>query len=193
MLSRRFASLVPVLALALLAGCAAKKQTYTVPQVTSDIEGAVRRVTELKSTGKLEQASRLLLTITRRVLSEFPEATITQEPVKKLLDALDWMANLCLDRSLELKNEAVSSSEDKLSRQFRVWADEHRDNLVKLRKLLPSFKSAQVAPRPGGPTGEPKGKGQPRPAEPPRDGMAPGGAAPGGATPPADAEPAPRQ
>ena len=187
---RRLALLIPLaLGLALVAGCAAKKTTYTIPQVTSDIEGAVRKVTELKTAGKLEQASRLLSAVTRRVLSEFPEATITQEPVKKIIDALDWMANLCLDRSLELKNEAVSASEDKLSKQFRMWSDEHRENLVKLRKLLPSLKAAQVAPRPGGPTGEPKGKTAPRPADPARDGATPGGTT----SPPADGEPAPRQ
>jgi len=180
---RRLALLLPLtLGLALVAGCAAKKITYTIPQVTSDIEGAVRKVTELKNAGNLEQASRVLSGVTRRVLSEFPEATITQEPVKKIMDALDWMANLCLDRSLELKNEAVSAAEDQLSKQFRMWSDEHRESLVKLRKLLPSLKAAQVAPRPGGPTGEPKGKTAPRPAVPARDGAAPGGAArePGG-------------
>jgi hypothetical protein len=186
-----------VLGLALVAACAPKKKTYTVPQVTSDIEGALKKVRDLKGAGKLDQASKVLVAISKAVLNDFPEATVTQEPVKKLLEVLDWMANLCLDRSLELKNEAVSPAEDKQSRQFRQWSDDHRENLVKLRKLLPTLQAAQVAPRPGagpaGPAADPmrESPSQPRDSVPSMDpgGMEPGGAEPGGMEPGAGEQP----
>ncbi len=149
-----------------LVSCAAKKRTYTVPLVTKDIESGIRKTKKLKQTGSLKDASEFILELSVRVLTEYPQATLTQEPVKKLVNALEWMSNMCLDRSLELKNEAVSASQDNLPKKFRVWSDEHRANMAKLRNMVPRLKKAAVAarraaPRPGA---EPKGKARPRPA-----------------------------
>lgn len=175
--------------LAMAPACAPQKRTYTVPSVTKEIEGSVRQARKLKDQGKLKDASKLLLKVGRAVLSEYPQTTVTQEPVKKLLEALQWIANLSLDRSLELRNEAVSSEEDKLSKDFAAWADEHRENASKIRDLLPRLRQAEATPaRPAG-GGDPKA---PRPAgagEPgePRE---PGKSGPSAPTPsePADTE-----
>ncbi|MFH2010939.1 MAG: hypothetical protein ABI333_30345 [bacterium] len=153
--------------------CAPKKRSYTVPAVTKEIEGGIREAQALKNKGKLKKASENILKLTAAVLKEYPQATLTQEPVKKLIAALEWMANMCLDRSLELKNESVSSEQDGLSKKFRAWSDEHRTNMSKLREMVPSLTKAEVAARraapkdpmtapkdpmtaPKGPTGEPK-------------------------------------
>jgi len=146
-----------------LAACAPKKKVYTVPSVTKEIEGGVRQARRLKARGKLAAASRKLLKLSKAVRTEYPEATLTQEPVKKLMDALEWIANLCLDRSLELKNESVSATQDDLSVQFRKWSDLHRENLTELRKLLPRLPKAAVAARQP-PAARPSAKSRPRPA-----------------------------
>ncbi len=166
----RFYLIAPMLLLGMgptLLSCAAKKQSYTVPSVTKDIERGMRKTRKLKAQGDLKKASELLLALTRRVLKEFPPATLTQEPVKKLLGLLEWMANMCLDRSLELKNESVSAAEDSLSRKFLAWSNEHRGNMSKLRALIPRLKKAAVAARraaPMGPAAAPGPKARPRPA-----------------------------
>jgi len=148
-----------------LVSCAPKKRTFTVPQVSKEIETGIRKTQKLKRKGDLKEASELALELTRRVLKVFPQATLTQEPVKKLMNALEWMANMCLDRSLELKNESVSADQDDLSKTFRAWSDEHRQNMSKLRAMIPQLKKAAVAARraaPMRPTTAPKG--DPRPA-----------------------------
>jgi hypothetical protein len=146
--------------------CAPQKRTYTVPHVTKEIETGIRKARKLKRSGDLKDASEFVLELTGRVLKEFPSATLTQEPVKKLVNALEWMANMCLDRSLELKNESVSATQDSLSKKFRIWSDEHRQNMSKLRAMIPRLKKAAVAARRAAPrpTGEAKGKASPRPA-----------------------------
>lgn len=164
--------LATTLALVLFVGmgllaCAPKKRTYTVPQVTKEIEDGIRKTQKLKGAGELKEASELALKLTYQVLKEFPQTTLTQEPVKKLMTTLEWMANMCLDRSLELKNESVSAAQDDLSKTFRAWSDEHRANLSKLRAMVPQLKKAAVAARRAAsmrPTAEPKGKARPRPA-----------------------------
>ncbi len=135
-------------------GCAPKKKVYTVPKVTDEIEGTIRQARKLKARGKLKQASKKLLSLADAVLKEYPRATLTQEPVEKLVNTLEWIANLSLDRSLELKNESVSAAQDELSERFRAWSEKHRENMAALRKLLPSLKKATVEarrppPRPG--------------------------------------------
>ncbi len=149
-----------------LVSCASKKRTYTVPMVTKDIESGIRKAQKLKRTGSLKDASEFIIELTTRVLKEYPQATLTQEPVKKLVNALEWMANMCLDRSLELKNESVSAAQDSLSKTFRVWSDEHRASMAKLRNMIPRLKKAAVAARRAAPrpSGEAKGKTSPRPA-----------------------------
>jgi hypothetical protein len=144
--------------------CAPKKRSYTVPVVTKEIESNIREAQSLKNKGKLKKASENFLKLTKAVLKEYPQATLTQEPVKKLITALEWMANMCLDRSLELKNESVSSEQDEMSKTFRKWSDVHRENMSKLRNLMPSLQKAAVAARRAaakGPTGEPKSKARP--------------------------------
>lgn len=160
------------LVLTLIAGvgllsCAPKKRTYTVPQVTKEIESGIRKAQSLKRKGELKEASEFALELTKKVLKEFPQATLTQEPVKKLTNALEWMANMCLDRSLELKNESVSAAQDDLSKKFRAWSDEHRNNMSKLRAMIPQLKKAAVAARrtpPMRPAAQPGSKARPRPA-----------------------------
>ncbi len=144
-------------------GCTPTKKVYTIPSVTKDIEGSIRSARSLKSSGKLKQASERLLKVSNAVLKEYPQTTLTQEPVKKLLTALEWMANMCLDRSLELKNEAVSAAEDDLSKTFRKWSDVHRENLSAIRKMLPNLKKAAVAAR-RPPPARPGSKARPAPA-----------------------------
>lgn len=182
-------TLAATLALVLCAGvgllsCAPKKRTYTVPQVTKEIENGIRKTQKLKSSGELKEASEFALKLTKRVLKEYPQATLTQEPVKKLVTTLEWMANMCLDRSLELKNESVSADQDDLSKKFRAWSDVHRANMAKLRSMVPQLKKAAVAARraaPMRPAPEPTTKARPRPAggdamQPtPDDPRAPGG------------------
>jgi hypothetical protein len=192
-----------VLGLALALGfvaCGQKKISYTIPQVTQTIEDDVRQVRDLKNRGKLAKASEQLAKIAKRVITEFPEATVTQEPVKKLIDALDWMSNLCLDKALELKQESITGAEDKLSKKFQEWADEHRESVVKLRRMLPNLKSAQVAPRatpparPGDATPPPAMAPDAAGMEPGAAGMEPGAGEPGarepgGETPPPEMAP----
>lgn len=151
-----------------LLSCAPKKRTFTVPQVTKEIENGIRKAQKLKRKGDLKDASEFVLELTNRVLKEFPQSTLTQEPVTKLMNALEWMANMCLDRSLELKNESVSASQDDLSKKFTAWSSEHRANMAKLRAMIPRLKKAAVAAREAAaamrPRAEPKGKARPRPA-----------------------------
>lgn len=147
-----------------LVSCTPKKRTFTVPQVTKEIETGIRKTQKLKRSGDLKEASELAIELSKRVLKEFPQATLTQEPVKKLMNALEWMANMCLDRSLELKNESVSADQDDLSKTFRAWSDEHRENMAKLRAMIPQLKKAAVAARraaPMRPTTKPKGGARP--------------------------------
>lgn len=149
-----------------LLSCAPKKRTFTVPQVTKEIESGIRKTQALKRKGELKEASELALELSKRVLKEFP-ATLTQEPVTKLMNALEWMANMCLDRSLELKNESVSASQDDMSTTFRAWSDEHRANMSKLRAMIPRLKKAAVAARraaPMRPAPSPDAMERPRPA-----------------------------
>ncbi len=148
-----------------LLSCAPKKRTYTVPHVTKEIVNGIRKAEKLKRKGDLKDASEFVLELTGRVLKEYPTATLTQEPVKKLVNALEWMANMCLDRSLELKNEAVSASEDDLSKKFRAWSDVHRANMSKLRDMIPRLKKAAVAAR----------RAAPRPTTTPEDKARPAG------------------
>lgn len=149
-----------------LLSCAPKKRTFTVPQVTKEIENGIRKAQKLKRKGDLKKASEFILELTGRVLKEFPQSTLTQEPVSKLMNTLEWMANMCLDRSLELKNESVSAAQDDLSKKFTAWSSEHRANMSKLRAMIPQLKKAAVAAREAAmrPTAQPKGKARPRPA-----------------------------
>lgn len=163
------------------AACTPKKRVYTVPSVTKEIEDGVRQARRFKAKGKLKAASRRLLALGKAVRGEYPQATLTQEPVKRLLDALEWIANLCLDRSLELKNESVSATQDDLSVQFRKWSDEHRENMTAIRKILPRLPKAAVAARQA-PAARPAAKARPRPS-------GAGSAEPGAGEQPRPAEP----
>jgi len=150
-----------------LLSCAPKKRTFTVPQVTKEIENGIRKTQALKRKGDLKKSSELALELSKRVLNEFPRATLTQEPVTKLMNALEWMANMCLDRSLELKNESVSADQDDMSKTFRAWSDEHRANMSKLRAMIPQLNKAAVAARqaaPVRPAPSPDAMARPRPA-----------------------------
>lgn len=149
-----------------LVSCASKKRTYTVPVVTKEIESGIRKTRKLKRRGDLKEASEYALGLAKRVLKEYPQSTLTQEPVRKLMNTLEWMANMCLDRSLELKNESVSAAQDDLSTKFRAWSDEHRANMAKLRDMIPRLIKAAVAARraaPMRPTTDPEGEARPRP------------------------------
>jgi hypothetical protein len=165
-----------------LVSCTPKKRSYTIPQVTKEIEDGVRKTKKLKRGGDLKEASELILALTKQVLKRFPRATLTQEPVRRLMNALEWMANMCLDRSLELKNEAVSATQDDLSKKFLAWSNEHRKNMSKLRDMIPQLMKAAVAARQAAamrPTAEPKGKAggdsmQPAPDDPDAPAREPG-------------------
>ena len=128
-------------------GCTPKKKAYTIPEVTKEINTAIQKTQRLKRKGELYEAAKVLNAITAKVFNDFPEATLTQEPVKKLMLTLDWLANLCLDRSLELKNEAVTDEQEDQSANLRKWSDKQKEWAAKLRNKIPNLKKAQVAAR----------------------------------------------
>lgn len=169
-------------------GCSTKKRTYTIPEVTKEINTAINKTERLKRQGELIKAAKTLNAITAKVMNEFPEATLTQEPIKKLVLTLQWLANLCLDRALELKQEAVTDAQEDQSANLRKWSDQQKKWATQLRDKIPNLKKAEVAARRAPPRPTPM-RPAPTPGERPAD-MRPTGPSPTQPSPEEPREPA---
>lgn len=178
--ARRYVFLAASLGAVFLA-CNNNKVNYTIPKVKGEIAEARREALHHRRKGELIKASKVILKAGKKILNEYPKATMSQETVKRFLRTAVRIGNLCLDKGQELQQEAISDRMWKLSAAYKKRHQRHRKLNKKLRELIPTLPESEVSAK-ARPTALPAPGTAPRPAATTTDATP---AAQGETTPPA--------
>lgn len=179
--------LFAVLALGLFgAACTKKQKSYTLENVNAELTSRQKEIVALRKKGKLEKSANLALRTGNDILNVYPPATMYREEVAKVVSVMGFLARICTDKALHIRNESMKPEE---SKKFTKLSDDLYAVIDEIRRKMPGMPSnkkpeiKKVTPNSGqddDPTGEAAGKGDPAAAGPSTTDGAPAEAKPEG-------------
>lgn len=134
-----FTWLFPFLALGLFgAACTKKPKSYTLENVNAELNARQKEIVSLRKDGKLEKSANLALRTGNDILNVYPPATMYREEVAKVVSVMGFLARICTDKALHIRNESMKPEE---SRKFTKLSDDLYAMIDDIRKKMPGMPS----------------------------------------------------
>ena len=162
--------LFAVLALgALGTGCTKKQKSYTLESVNAELAQRQKEIVSLRKNGKLEKSANLALKTASDILNVYPLSTMYREEVSKVLSVMGFLARICTDRALHIRNESMnpegSKKFTKLSDDLYAMIDDIRRKMPgmpsnkkpEIKKVTPDSAEDEETPAEAGSKGTPEG------------------------------------
>ncbi len=121
-----------------MAGCTKKQEGYTLENVNAKLQEREREIIALRKKGKLEKSANLALRTGNEILNVFPPATMYRENVQKIVSAMGFLARLCGDKALHIRNESVNPED---SQKYTKLSDDLYAMVEEIRRKMPSMPS----------------------------------------------------
>lgn len=139
-MTRKMAILVVSLAMvaAWFSGCTKKQEGYTLENVNARLQEREKEIISLRKKGKLEQSANLALKTGNEILNVYPPSTMYRENVLKVVSAMGFLARLCSDKALHVRNESVNPE---ASQKYSKLSDDLYAMVEEIRRKMPSMPS----------------------------------------------------
>jgi len=137
--------LFTVLALGLFGvACTKKQKSYTLENVNAELNARQKEIVSLRKKGKLENAANLALRTGNDILNVYPLSTMHREEVAKVVSVMGFLARICTDKALHIRNESMKPEE---SKKFTKLSDDLYAMIDDIRKKMsgmPSSKKPEI-------------------------------------------------
>lgn len=118
--------------------CTKKQEGYTLESVNAKLQEREKEIISLRKKGKLENSANLAIKTGNEILNVFPMATMYRENVAKIVSAMGFLARLCSDKALHIRNESVNPEE---SQKYSKLSDDLYAMVDEIRRKMPSMPS----------------------------------------------------
>ena len=119
-------------------GCTKKQESYTLANVNAKLKEREKEIITLRKKGQLEKSANLAVKTGNEILNVFPPATLYRENVANIVSVMGFLARLCTDKALHIRNESVNPEE---SQRYTKLSDELYAMVDEIRRKMPSMPS----------------------------------------------------
>lgn len=119
-------------------GCTKKQESYTLENVNAKLKEREKEIITLRKKGQLEKSANLAVKTGNEILNVFPPATMYRENVAKIVSVMGFLARLCSDKALHIRNESVNPEQ---SQKYTKLSDELHTMVDEIRRKMPSMPS----------------------------------------------------
>jgi len=131
--------LFAVLALGLFGtACTKKQKSYTLENVNEELLDRQKEIVALRKKGKLEKSANLALRAGNDILNVYPMSTMYRENVSKVVSVMGFLARLCTDKALHIRNESMNPEQ---SKKYNKLSDDLYSSIDDIRKKMPGMPS----------------------------------------------------
>ncbi|MBU1068675.1 hypothetical protein KJ975_03815 [Myxococcota bacterium] len=118
--------------------CTKKQKSYTLENVNEELISRQKEIVALRKKGKLEKSANLALKAAGDILNVYPMATMYRENVSRVVSVMGFLARLCNDKALHIRNESMNPEE---SRKYNKLSDDLYSMIDDIRKKMPAMPS----------------------------------------------------
>ncbi len=120
------------------AACTKKQKSYTLENVNEELMSRQKEIVSLRKKGKLEKSANLALKTAGDILNVYPMATMYRENVSRVVSVMGFLARLCNDKALHIRNESMNPEE---SKKYNKLSDDLYSMIDDIRKKMPAMPS----------------------------------------------------
>ena len=118
--------------------CTKKQKSYTLESVNAELAKSQKQIVKLRKKGKLEQSASLALDTGNKILKVYPVSTMYRENVSKIVSVMGFVARICTDKALHIRNESMKPKE---SQKYTKLSDDLYAMVDEIRRKMPSMPS----------------------------------------------------
>ncbi len=118
------------------AACTKKEKVYTLENVRQEINESHRDILRLRKKGELEKSAQLALETGRRINGTYPLNTMYREDVSKITSVMGFLARLCSDKAMHIRNESLKPADSKVYSQL---SDDLYALVDEIRRKMPAM------------------------------------------------------
>jgi uncharacterized pyridoxamine 5'-phosphate oxidase family protein len=118
--------------------CTKKQKSYTLENVNEELMSRQKEIVSLRKKGKLEKSANLALKTAGDILNVYPMATMYRENVSRVVSVMGFLARLCNDKALHIRNESMNPEE---SKKYNKLSDDLYSMIDDIRKKMPAMPS----------------------------------------------------
>ena len=120
------------------AGCTKKQKSFTLENVNAELAERQKEIVALRKKGKLEKSANLALKTASDILNVYPLSTMYREEVSKVLSVMGFLARICTDKALHIRNESMNPED---SKKFTKLSDDLYSMIDDIRRKMPGMPS----------------------------------------------------
>ncbi|PKN23433.1 MAG: hypothetical protein CVU65_14100, partial [Deltaproteobacteria bacterium HGW-Deltaproteobacteria-22] len=133
------ALLFAILAIGLFGtACTKKQKSYTLENVNEELLSRQKEIVALRKKGKLEKSANLALKAAGDILNVYPMATMYRENVSRVVSVMGFLARLCNDKALHIRNESMNPED---SKKYNKLSDDLYSMIDDIRRKMPGMPS----------------------------------------------------
>ena len=118
--------------------CTKKQKSYTLESVNEELMQRQKEIVALRKKGKLEKSANLALLAGNDILNVYPLSTMYRENVSRVVSVMGFLARLCTDKALHIRNESMNPEE---SKKYNKLSDDLYSAIDDIRKKMPAMPS----------------------------------------------------